>query len=462
MNLLDIASGSGRSYKKASSHQGGEYHGPCPKCGGTDRFHIWPEQGEHGSFWCRACGLGGDTIEYLMKIDGLTFPEACKQIGRQLQPETEYQAPRFKKPSQDPETFTPRETTGPADLWLQHATKLADWAHEQLLNNPTQLAWLAERGINLDTVKETRLGWNPGEKGKDLYRSREAWGLESVYKEDGTTRKKLWLPIGLVIPCYQQGQLHRLRIRKPEGEPRYYLVPGSGTAPMILGRSLKAFVIVESELDAIMVYAHSRDLAGVISQGNSTAKPDTGSAAILDKALAILIALDSDEAGIRAARWWQQQYPQAERHPVPVGKDPGDAYKAGVDIREWVKLGLPPILTLPKAAPRPLPPQDCIAPGASVPASPPAAAAPTEPETPTVYTVTAADGRTLLITDDPEEYQRLCAEGHIVFNSQELALIKASGLDKQQAARLIDMKENLKNIFTGAVLEQLLPPTEAP
>ena len=24
--------------------QGPEYAGPCPLCGGSDRFHVWPEQ----------------------------------------------------------------------------------------------------------------------------------------------------------------------------------------------------------------------------------------------------------------------------------------------------------------------------------------------------------------------------------------------------------------------------------
>ena len=34
----------GTKIKKASARSGGEYHSPCPKCGGTDRFCVFPEQ----------------------------------------------------------------------------------------------------------------------------------------------------------------------------------------------------------------------------------------------------------------------------------------------------------------------------------------------------------------------------------------------------------------------------------
>lgn len=39
---------------KRSSHD--EYVGPCPYCGGTDRFHVWQDK---GNFWCRQCEAKG-------------------------------------------------------------------------------------------------------------------------------------------------------------------------------------------------------------------------------------------------------------------------------------------------------------------------------------------------------------------------------------------------------------------
>lgn len=353
MNTLELATGGGRSYKKVSMIHGGEYHGPCPGCQGTDRFHVWPHQGEHGTFWCRQCGKSGDAIEYLMTYEGKSFPEACKTVGKELPENQEYQTPRIRKQDGDPAGFTLRTTTDPGERWRQHAEKLVEWAHQQLLASPDRLQWLAARGLDLEAVKEFRLGWNPGEKGRDLYRVRESWGLETLLKDDNKP-KKLWLPVGLIIPyCVRTMdgmRLHRVRIRRPEGKPRYYVVPGSGTAPMVLGDDARAFVVVESELDAMLIRSKCRDLVGAISQGNSSAKPDDASFSCLKGSLSILVALDSDDAGMTESVWWRKNFPQAERHPVPAGKDPGEAFSRGVDIREWIKVGLPPILTLPPRA----------------------------------------------------------------------------------------------------------------
>ena len=44
---LDILAIAGRytTLKKAASTDGGEYHGPCPSCGGTDCFRVHPNYG---------------------------------------------------------------------------------------------------------------------------------------------------------------------------------------------------------------------------------------------------------------------------------------------------------------------------------------------------------------------------------------------------------------------------------
>lgn len=454
MDLLERAKKDGRTYRKASTANGGEYHGPCPSCGGTDRFHIWPAQGEHGTFWCRSCDLGGDAIEYLMTIEGIHFRDACKEVGKELPENDDYQAPRFRRPS-SAETFQPRVVAGPADLWIQHAEKFVQWAHEQLLANPEQLAWCAARGLGLEAVKTYRLGWNPGEKGKDLYRAREAWGLETVLKENGKG-KKLWLPIGIVIPCYQGGTLHRVRIRRPEGDPRYYLVPGSGTSPMLLGENMKAFVIVEAELDAILIHHLAGDLTGAISQGNSTAKPDAIASVPLNSAIAILVALDSDDAGMNAAVWWKKHYPQAERWPVPAGKDPGDAHKAGVDLRAWVIAGLPPILTLPPAPiPAAEPPRQDVQPAGTAAASPqqPSGPAPEATENaPCSYQkIITASGRTIAITYNRATYAELAAQGVAVFTPREIGMVRTSGISREQSEILIDAKE----CFSGSWISRI-------
>ena len=56
---------------------GAELVGPCPLCGGTDRFafHLGRQ------LWnCRGCGVGGDVITFVRHVDGCTFKEAVNLL----------------------------------------------------------------------------------------------------------------------------------------------------------------------------------------------------------------------------------------------------------------------------------------------------------------------------------------------------------------------------------------------
>ncbi len=349
MNVLALAQKKVKLRKAASTH-GGEWHGPCPGCGGKDRFHVWPDQNEgKGGYWCRSCGKTGDNIQFLRDFSGLSFAEACAELGISLQDRQSAPAAatlRSPRPPAIPEptSFTPAVHPLPADLWQEKAEKFLEWSQERLLWNSDVIAWLEERGIGLQTAKDYRLGWNPGENGKDLYRARKSWGLDEAFREDGKP-KALWIPKGLVIPYIVDGVLYRIRIRRPEGNPRYYVLPGSSMAVMAIGAERRAFVVVESELDAIAC-AEACPLAGAIALGSVSAKPDAEAETSLRKALSILLALDYDEAGKKAVAWWTEHFQNCSRWPVPKGKDPGDARRMGMDLGAWIKAGLPPALTM--------------------------------------------------------------------------------------------------------------------
>jgi putative DNA primase/helicase len=53
-------------------------HGPCPICGGRDRFRF-DDKGGNGGFICNQCGAGNG-MDLLMKVKGLTFPEAARLV----------------------------------------------------------------------------------------------------------------------------------------------------------------------------------------------------------------------------------------------------------------------------------------------------------------------------------------------------------------------------------------------
>lgn len=352
MNVLDLYRQTGCEIKRVASTKGGEYAGPCPGCDGRDRFRVWPqENGGEGSYWCRQCGKGGDGIQFLRDFRGMSYQDACKELDQPIREMERYTAPRpFNKRSKD---FKPADITRTeglnVSLWQKKAGVFVSWTHDQLLKNTEQMVWLADRGIDEDTVNKFRLGWNPGENGKTaIFRPRESWGLPTVLKYG--KKKKLWIPRGLVIPNLNTDNdwVIRIRIRRPggdlrEGRVRYYIVPGSHMAPMITGQVTQAFIIVESELDAIMLNRWAGDLSGAVALGSVSTRPDKIIDVLLKNSATVLIALDFDAAGKKEAwDWWKNHYQQAKRWPVPEGKDPGEAYQVGVDIRTWVSAGLPP------------------------------------------------------------------------------------------------------------------------
>ncbi|MDD4950908.1 MAG: hypothetical protein PHV85_00010 [Desulfovibrionaceae bacterium] len=243
----------------------------------------------------------------------------------------------------------PKAGAEPPEKWQRKAGALVEFAHRLLLESDSQLEYLAGRGIGRDAVREHRLGWLPGETGAPpaYFRSRRSWGLgpKPTGKPDA-----LWIPRGLVIPCSREGKLVRVRIRRPgedlarDGDSKYIVLPGSGAHTFLAGDGDKAFVVVEAELDAVLVAQEAGDLATAAGLGSSSVKPDADTATAMAGAVSVLVALDFDRAGAKAWPWWEQTFDRAKRWPSVKGKDPGDDYQAGVDVRSWVLAGLPPAL----------------------------------------------------------------------------------------------------------------------
>lgn len=382
MNLLQLAQNRIADLKKKTAN---EWAGPCPECGGTDRFLVWT----HRQAWhCRGCNLSGDAIEFLRKFDGKSCPDAHAELGldcsntscqawdkcrlgaranggnHRQSKRTESLHPPVEKPERP---FEPATAQTPEQKWLNQAALLIEKAHAALLDCPEQVAYLTSRGLPLEAVKKGQLGWIPDNR----YPSREAWGLPVELKEDGK-KKKMFIPSGILIPFFDEaGQPHRIRIRRNDIRPddaRYFWVKGSGDdVPVIGGVDRRGLVVVESDLDAFMVRWQCRDLdISVIPLGTCSAKPKGWAMQALGKALAILVAHDfeprtnektgkAENPGGQGARWWLQQFPRATRWPVPVGKDPGEYFEQGGDIRAWVLAGLPAAFHIKYEPPKPAP-----------------------------------------------------------------------------------------------------------
>ena len=103
-------------------------------------------------WYCFGCGEGGDVLDFLQRIDGLSLPEAIRRLDA------------------SPLTTAPvRHTTGesrhrdavaPPDPAL--LTAAASYYAGQLRHSREARAYLASRGIGIDTAARLGLGYAPG------------------------------------------------------------------------------------------------------------------------------------------------------------------------------------------------------------------------------------------------------------------------------------------------------------
>jgi phage/plasmid primase-like uncharacterized protein len=99
MNVRRDILGVARNLGARLRRSGGEWIGPCPVCGGKDRFSISPSKG----LWnCRRCGVGGDAIDLVRHVTGASFNSAVELVDGS--PSTRSQPPPRRPPPPTPDT----------------------------------------------------------------------------------------------------------------------------------------------------------------------------------------------------------------------------------------------------------------------------------------------------------------------------------------------------------------------
>ncbi len=325
MNLLDLAEELGLKPRKTSASRGGEYHCPCPGCGGDDRFMFWPEEDR---YWCRQCHSKGDAIQFCRDFLGLSFRAACMK--------TQKDAANSRSRSR----IIPGDSSSirePSGSWKDKARLFSENAHQRLLIDKTAMGLILQRGLSSDSIQQHQLGWNPI---KSFYR-RSDWGLE-----ESENRKWLCLPAGIVIPVLENSQIQKLKIRKSEWKEgdfygKYYEVPGSSNMIPIFGdQSMDTCIVVEAEFDAMLVIQEAGDLCACIALGGAQKRPNEPLRQWMLNRTLLLFALDFDDAGKKEYSYWQQSYPNLEPWPVPEEKSPEDYFKVGGKTRDWISSGI--------------------------------------------------------------------------------------------------------------------------
>lgn len=346
-------------------------NGPCPFCGGTDRFTLRAESSEklgetcekHGFkefFWCRQCQKGGDVIAYLEQVCGMTFAEACAELGISA-PAKDKKERRAPKEKAEPQKFEGRKAETPKDVWEDHARRMAEDAVKVLPMRHNALAWLARRGITPHMAERYGLGFIDGDDDMNCrYRPRSSFGLPKKTAENGREVRMLWIPRGITIPSYgPDGRIGMFRVRRPNGDLKEVVKPSGkvkkdekyweltgGTKesfhlPPTVRQNVTAYLVTEAELDSVLLHALAGESVGCVALRNATNKPDARTHAALAAADIILLCLDDDEAGERGDEWWLKNYRQARVAKVPGAKDAGEAFAKGIDLRAWLVKALP-------------------------------------------------------------------------------------------------------------------------
>ena len=324
----------------------------------TPSFHVSPER---GTYHCFGCNVGGDIFSFVEAIEGLDFKGALKVLAEKAGVELVYE--RGGLPGQGKEQKDERERLFELleTATIFYTSRLSDAAKK----------YLKERGLSDATMKEFRLGL-----------AGDAWSeLSDFLKTKKFTDREI-VEAGLAKnPAGQQaaygagnerGRLvdkFRNRIMFPIADPAGRIVGFSGRifgekaspeAPKYLNspetplfhksrilygfdrakqsiRKLNCAVLVEGQVD--LAASHQAGWGNTVAV-SGTAFTDEHAALIRRMTDNLVIALDADQAGIkaasRAARAALALGLNVKVAQLPSGLDPADfILKEGADA--WKK-----------------------------------------------------------------------------------------------------------------------------
>ncbi len=318
--------------------------GPCPKCGGDDRFVVYREK-----FLCRQCHhTYGDCFHFAAWLSGYNL-QTRAGLHAAADWLTNGNTPTLVDTGlRRPTTPKPRPILKPpAELWQQRAKAFVSYAQEQLWAEPGRvgLDYLLSRGLSKETIKAAGLGFNP----QDYNDAAARWGVAA--------RDSVWLPgPGVVIPWPIDDSLHRVNIRLLEPrqirrksgrvETIKYIGPAGwrGANPLYNADDItphKPVLLVEGELCALTAQQEAGDLITAAATGAKDAARAGRWIARLTAAPLVLLAFDAEPGkGDEAAHRWSELLPSNSRRWRPLLKDINDMHRARINVRKWIQAAL--------------------------------------------------------------------------------------------------------------------------
>ena len=314
---------------------GSNMFGLCPFHGEkTASFSVAPDK---GIYYCFGCHKGGNAVNFMMEIEGLSYPDAVRALAKRAGmtvPEDEQYQSRYRQQER---------------LWALHK-EAARFFHSKLLapEGAAALQYALGRGMPKSTIINFGIGYAPDSwtslvdtLRKKGYTDEElrASGLVTVSQKNGNLfdrfRDRLMFPIidvrGNVIAFGG-------RIMKKDDKAAKYL---NSPETLIFNKRKNLFglnvakksklgylILVEGYMDAIALHQYGFDCA-VASLGTSLTEEH---AVLLSRYTEnVVLIYDGDEAGQRAA---QRAIPMLEKAGLSIkvltlkdAKDPDEYLK---------------------------------------------------------------------------------------------------------------------------------------
>lgn len=358
-----------------------EYAGPCPLCGGKDRFILFTDQTK-ARFMCRQCKFSGSLVELVRKQNGFEncsagYAKAYEILGlgrNKNRSSSNTFRPAASQNSSSVRTTKPTLSShaSPQAIPLQDAESKVvspqDWKAQGMIFFENSLTAaqsqagyeaLLARGLYPDFAAQIGIGWNPAPQ----YQLRDSWGL----KIEDPAHPKILLPPGIVLASFRKDEsdIERLvnltvrvneRWRKQEQQqnpfwhdkeiPKYWQITGSENVYFVVGSQGTPLVRLESALDAALIAQDSEmEIAAIASMGGNK-KPDNLALSYMRSALCNILCNDNDKAGINFVNEWQNSLPNATQFPLPQNfKDLGDARQADTrSVLTWLAQSVPQAL----------------------------------------------------------------------------------------------------------------------
>jgi DNA primase len=133
---------------------GKNYVGLCPfHSEKTPSFTVSPQK---QIFYCFGCAAGGNVISFIMKRDGISFPEAARILSRQYGIDVPVQKMSMSKEQ--------KKLRNEREILYAVNRQAMDFFHNKLFSVPSgkqAMLYLKKRGISQETIKMFRLGYAP-------------------------------------------------------------------------------------------------------------------------------------------------------------------------------------------------------------------------------------------------------------------------------------------------------------